>query len=173
VLNGIQTQSAAVQCLLGELAALRSRRGEPAAPVALRQGLRPGGGGFRRGGPPGRVLDRVLLSRLPADARASLRGREVELEISDFGLRVRLQLNDCGFTPAPDHGPAAVRIVAPLSSHWRLLRGEVDPDQLFFERALVIEGDTELGLVLKNSLDAIGPLWPPPAAARPARADRH
>ncbi len=120
-----------------------------------------------------RVLDRVLLSRLPADARASLRGREVELEISDFGLRVRLQLNDGGFTPAPDHGPAAVRIVAPLSSHWRLLRGEVDPDQLFFERALVIEGDTELGLVLKNSLDAIGPLWPPPAAARPARADRH
>ena len=42
---------------------------------------------------------------------------------------------------------------------WRLLRGEDDADRLFFERALVMEGDTEFGLVLKNTLDAIGPLW--------------
>ena len=41
----------------------------------------------------------------------------------------------------------------------RLLRGEDDADRLFFERALVMEGDTEMGLVLKNTLDAIGPLW--------------
>ncbi|MBS0304919.1 MAG: hypothetical protein JSR43_05995, partial [Proteobacteria bacterium] len=34
-----------------------------------------------------------------------------------------------------------------------------DADRLFFDRALVMEGDTELGLVLKNTLDAIGPLW--------------
>ena len=33
-----------------------------------------------------------------------------------------------------------------------------DADRLFFERALVMEGDTELGLILKNTLDAIGPL---------------
>jgi O2-independent ubiquinone biosynthesis accessory factor UbiT len=25
----------------------------------------------------------------------------------------------------------------------------------------VMEGDTEYGLILKNTLDAIGPLWPP------------
>ena len=30
-----------------------------------------------------------------------------------------------------------------------------------------MEGDTELGLMLKNTLDAIGPLWPrQPADAR-------
>ena len=29
-----------------------------------------------------------------------------------------------------------------------------DPDTLFFSRRLVIEGDTELGLALKNALDA-------------------
>jgi predicted lipid carrier protein YhbT len=29
-----------------------------------------------------------------------------------------------------------------------------------------MEGDTELGLVLKNTLDAIGPLWPRPPARR-------
>ena len=112
-----------------------------------------------------RVLDRVLLPRLPDDARAALLGRDVELEVSDFGLRVRLRLGPQGFVAAPDGAPAAVRIVAPSSSHWRLLRGDDDPDQLFFERALVIEGDTELGLVLKNTLDAIGPLWPRPTPA--------
>jgi hypothetical protein len=31
--------------------------------------------------------------------------------------------------------------------------------RLFFERALVMEGDTEFGLMIKNTLDAIGPLW--------------
>jgi predicted lipid carrier protein YhbT len=43
------------------------------------------------------------------------------------------------------------------------MRGDDDPDRLFFERVLVMEGDTEMGLVLKNTLDAIGPLvrWPP------------
>ena len=30
-----------------------------------------------------------------------------------------------------------------------------DPDTLFFNRRLVMEGDTELGLVVKNALDAI------------------
>ena len=30
-----------------------------------------------------------------------------------------------------------------------------DPDTLFFSRRLVMEGDTELGLLVKNTLDAI------------------
>jgi predicted lipid carrier protein YhbT len=107
-----------------------------------------------------RVLDRVLLPRLPADARRALSERCIEIHVTDFGLRVRLQLLARGFAPAGDQREAALRIVAPSASYLRLLRGEDDPDQLFFERALVMEGDTELGLVLKNTLDAIGPLWP-------------
>lgn len=106
------------------------------------------------------VLNRVLLPRLPADARQALATRCVELRVSDFGLRVRLQLTATGFAPARDGGEPALRIIAPATSYLRLLRGEDDPDRLFFERALVMEGDTELGLVLKNTLDAIGPLWP-------------
>ena len=62
-----------------------------------------------------------------------------------------------------------MRIAATADSYLRLLRGEDDPDRLFFERVLVMEGDTELGLVLKNTLDAIGPLWPRKAANDPGR----
>jgi len=106
-----------------------------------------------------RVLDRVLLPRLPADARAALSNRTVEVSISDLGLRVRLQIEAGGFRVAPSRSETALRIVAPASSYLRLLRGQDDADRLFFERALVMEGDTEMGLVLKNTLDAIGPLW--------------
>ena len=106
-----------------------------------------------------RVLDRVLLPRLPADVRATLGNRTVEVSISDLGVRGRLQLAPCGFRVAPSHSETALRIVAPANSYLRLLRGEDDADRLFFERALVMEGDTEMGLVLKNTLDAIGPLW--------------
>jgi predicted lipid carrier protein YhbT len=44
----------------------------------------------------------------------------------------------------------------------RLALRRVDAVTLFFSRRLTMEGDTELGLVLKNTLDAIGPLlhWP-------------
>ena len=108
----------------------------------------------------GKLLDRVLLPRLPDDARRALDGRCVELRVSDFGVRVRLKLGPDGFVPGGDHGEPVLLIVAPSTSYLRLLRGEEDPDRLFFERALVMEGDTELGLVLKNTLDAIGPLWP-------------
>ena len=106
-----------------------------------------------------RVLDRMLLPRLPADARAALGNRTVEISISDLGLRVRLQLAPGGFRVAPAGSETALRIVAPASSYLRLLRGQDDADRLFFERLLVMEGDTEMGLVLKNTLDAIGPLW--------------
>jgi O2-independent ubiquinone biosynthesis accessory factor UbiT len=106
-----------------------------------------------------RVLDRVLLPRLPADARLALGDRTVEVAVSDLGLRVRLQLAPGGFRVAPARSEVALRIVAPAASYLRLLRGDDDADRLFFERALVMEGDTEMGLVLKNTLDAIGPLW--------------
>lgn len=119
-----------------------------------------------------RVLDRVLLPRLPADARAALTGRCIELQVTDFGVRVRLRLAPSGFVAAGDAGAAVLRILAPSTSYWRLLRGQNDPDQLFFERALVMEGDTELGLVLKNTLDAIGPLWPRWISELTSRVDR-
>lgn len=104
------------------------------------------------------ALNRVLLSRLPDDARQRLSHQPVEVTVTDLGLRLRLLLDERGFRVAPSRAPAALRIAATVPAYWRLLRGEDDADRLFFERELVMEGDTELGLVLKNTLDAIGPL---------------
>jgi predicted lipid carrier protein YhbT len=41
-----------------------------------------------------------------------------------------------------------------------LIRGTADADTLFFQRRLKIAGDTELGLIVKNWLDAAArPAW--------------
>ena len=75
------------------------------------------------------------------------------------GLRIVLVLGDAGFAVASRSQAPAVVIRAHTMALWRLVRGEDDADRLFFDRALVMEGDTEFGLELKNTLDAIGPLW--------------
>lgn len=105
------------------------------------------------------VLDKLLVPRLPADARRALSGRPVEVAVTDLGLTFKLLLGARGFTVARTRAAPAVRIAADAHAYWRLLRGQDDADRLFFERALVMEGDTEMGVVLKNTLDAIGPLF--------------
>ena len=61
--------------------------------------------------------------------------------------------------PAGSLRALKLAIDAGAPTFWRLLRGNDDADRLFLERALVMEGDTEMDLLLKNTLDAIGPLW--------------
>ena len=108
------------------------------------------------------LLDRLLLPRLDAGQREALQGAIVEIELQELGARVRLCLGAEGFRAAAESGPARLRLRAKLEALWRLLRGEDDADRLFFDGALVMEGDTEYGLILKNTLDAIGPLWVAP-----------
>ena len=105
------------------------------------------------------ALDRILMPQLSDEVRELLQQRTVELIVSDLGVRARVRLTPSGFRVAPGGDQAVVRISAPLDTYWRLARGTDDADRLFFERALLMEGDTELALVIKNTLDAIGPLW--------------
>ncbi|MBK6854968.1 MAG: hypothetical protein IPG93_26190 [Burkholderiales bacterium] len=60
---------------------------------------------------------------------------------------------------AADRGGSDLCIRATAGGYLRPARGDEDRTACSSERELVMEGDTELGLVLKNSLDAIGPLW--------------
>lgn len=55
--------------------------------------------------------------------------------------------------PTLDHEPYAARIVAPLVVLLGLLEGAYDGDALFFSRDLVIDGDTEAVLSLRNALE--------------------
>ncbi len=105
------------------------------------------------------ALNRWLWPQMDVAQRAALQGGIVEVEVVELGLRVRLVLGPQGFAAAGDAGAPKLRLRARADALWRLLRGEDDADRLFFERGLTPEGDTEFGLILKNTLDAIGPLW--------------
>ncbi|MBW0147330.1 ubiquinone anaerobic biosynthesis accessory factor UbiT [Marinobacter arenosus] len=52
-------------------------------------------------------------------------------------------------------GPGEATIRGSVRAFKSLAQRRQDPDQLFFQRRLTIEGDTELGLGLKNLLDSL------------------
>jgi predicted lipid carrier protein YhbT len=117
-------------------------------------------------------LNLLLLPLLDAQARSAMRGRIVSIRVADLGVDCRVRLVAIGFVPAL--APPDVVIRASVADYWRLARREEDPDTLFFARRLVIEGDTELGLAVKNALDAVE--WSPAsllaALRRPFSAPR-
>jgi predicted lipid carrier protein YhbT len=63
------------------------------------------------------------------------------------------------------HGaPAELELGATMADLLSLMRADTDADTLFFQRRLRISGDTELGLIVKNWLDAAPrPAWLKPA----------
>lgn len=101
------------------------------------------------------ALNLVVRPHLPDDVRASLRGKHLRVHVKDGGVGFDFTWRDTGFAalhagPVPD-----LEIGASARDFVALARREQDPDTLFFSRRLSMEGDTELGLLVKNTLDAI------------------
>ncbi|GGE54708.1 hypothetical protein GCM10011533_03960 [Streptosporangium jomthongense] len=104
------------------------------------------------------LIAEAPLNRIFAEAIA-------DGDFDDFeGRRIRLEVN--GGQPGITfgfwagrlrvlEGPGEATIRGSLSAFKTLSERKQDPDQLFFQRRLVIEGDTELGLALKNLLDSL------------------
>jgi len=98
----------------------------------------------------------VALGRLiEEEPLQPLKGKRIELRVTDAGLRLRLTFTGRVFVPIWNARSCDVQISATAYDYLLLARRKVDPDSLFFSRRLVIEGDTELGLLIKNTLDAV------------------
>jgi predicted lipid carrier protein YhbT len=93
-----------------------------------------------------------LPPRLAA-ALAPLRGRLLRLEVTGLPFGLQLTLGARGLRPAFGRPDVTVR-ASPADYAALALRRE-DADTLFFSRRLVLEGDTALGLALKNALDRL------------------
>ena len=104
------------------------------------------------------ALNLALARHLPADVAGLLQGKRMRVVVRDARLTFDFTWNGQRFAPQP---PLADGVAADLtlsaSAHDFLLlaQRQQDPDTLFFHRRLSMEGDTELGLVVKNALDAI------------------
>ena len=77
-----------------------------------------------------------------------------------------------GFRPIFDAAPPDLTISARSRDFIALLAREEDPDTLFFSRRLLMEGDTDLGLLVKNTLDGIELPRLDPARLKPAEVLR-
>lgn len=101
------------------------------------------------------ALNRALAAIL-ADGRLDfLAGRVLALEAGDIALRWALTVVRGRLVVLPQGMPADTVIRGELVVFLRLARRQLDPDTAFFQRRLVVEGDTELALAAKNALDAL------------------
>jgi predicted lipid carrier protein YhbT len=92
---------------------------------------------------------------------SELEGRRFAITVDDLGLRACFCCRGGAFhmlsatSPTPE-----LELRAGVGDFVALIRGTADADTLFFQRRLKIAGDTELGLIVKNWLDAAArPAW--------------
>jgi len=85
---------------------------------------------------------------------ATLEGKRFCVRIKDSGLRAYFSVGPRGLVPQVIE-VADVTFTASADDFLRLALRREDPDTLFFNRRLLIEGDTNLGLNLKNRLDSV------------------
>ncbi|MEH8395700.1 SCP2 domain-containing protein [Klebsiella pneumoniae] len=83
-----------------------------------------------------------------------LEGRWLSIHVRDIGLLWYTSVVD-GRLVVSQQADADVSFSADASDLLMIAARKQDPDTLFFQRRLVIEGDTELGLYVKNLMDAI------------------
>lgn len=101
------------------------------------------------------VLDSALGRLLRPGDLDFLRQRRLRIRVRDLGIDWLLTLDSGGLRALDPAQPADTSISGNLREFLLLASRREDPDTLFFQRRLVVEGDTELGLQVKNLLDAV------------------
>jgi predicted lipid carrier protein YhbT len=101
----------------------------------------------------------LKMKLLPEDELTALEDKIFRVRVLDTGGEASYTFRDGLFRPIfrPEREPD-LAFAANLSAYLQLIARQEDPDTLFFSRELEITGDTELGLIVKNMLDAIE--WP-------------
>ena len=83
-----------------------------------------------------------------------LEGRWLSIDVPDLGLQWFTSVEDNKLIVRKS-AQADVTFKADANYLLLIAARKQDPDTLFFQRHLMIEGDTELGLYVKNLMDAI------------------
>ncbi len=109
-----------------------------------------------------RLFNHLLKGQDMAGQLGDLEGKRLCLSITDSRSELLLVIRGQRFVRQPKGGaPTAwdVRIAGRLEDFWLLVTRSEDPDTLFFHRRLMLEGETETGLYIKNMLDALDFDW--------------
>lgn len=102
------------------------------------------------------LIDVALGGVLNGANLPAAENKVVCIHVRDAGLRLLFYVRREGV--AACHGAQPdLTISASANDFLALAARTEDADTLFFSRRLVMEGDTELGLLVKNTLDALDP----------------
>ena len=99
------------------------------------------------------------LGVLPEETLEQIEDKRFCVTVLDTGMVADFTYRGGAFRPLWNTaGMPDLQFAAPLAAYLQMVSRQEDPDTLFFNRTLSIEGDTELGLRVKNMLDALE--WP-------------
>lgn len=101
------------------------------------------------------ALNLTLADTLRSEILQPLHGKLICLRVTDAQIAFHFTLNELGVTPNRAGKTPDLTISASAYDFMQLAMRKEDPDTLFFSRRLLMEGDTELGLLVKNTLDAL------------------
>lgn len=104
-----------------------------------------------------RLLNRMLLPQLRAGELDFLTGKRLRIRVEDGYLNLCLTVQDGWLRACPRHAGHHAGIEGGAYAFLLLATRREDPDTLFFNRQLRLNGETELGLHVKNFLDSLEP----------------
>lgn len=101
------------------------------------------------------VLNAAFREPLQHGELDFLESRKVRIKVDDLGIDWLISVSADRFKPVDRRLDADVCISGNSRDFAPLATRKADPDTLFFQHRIHIEGDTELGLGLKNTMDAM------------------
>jgi len=101
------------------------------------------------------VLNQAFREPLKHGELDFLEGARVRIKVTDLCIDWLICIGSEKFTPIERSLKDDVCISGEAPGFLLLATRQADPDTLFFQRRIRIEGDTELGLGIKNTMDSM------------------
>lgn len=102
-----------------------------------------------------KILQHLMAEQIEMGDFDFLQDKWLKISINDMGLDFFISFADNKLILSNQISQPDVSFAGDSKEFILLASRNEDPDTLFFQRRLVIEGDTELGLYIKNSIDGI------------------
>ena len=101
------------------------------------------------------VLNQAFREPLKHGELDFLEGAKVRIKVTDLTIDWLIRVGSDSFVPIERELDDDVSISGESPDFILLATRRADPDTLFFQRKIRIEGDTELGLGVKNTMDSM------------------
>jgi len=101
------------------------------------------------------VLNQAFREPLRHGELDFLEDAKVRIRVTDLSIDWLIRVGGDAFTPIDRSLEEDVSISGESTDFILLATRRADPDTLFFQRRIRIEGDTELGLGIKNTMDSM------------------